>query len=289
MGKLNILVKNRVIDQYYHDGKTFVEGRKGSDYTIQYYNNSPNRVKVVLSVDGLNVISGDTDWKRGYVVEPWGTLNVPGWRKDNNNVAKFVFSSIHGSYNQHNDSGDVNNVGVIGAMVFNEQPQVIWNSFTLMPEPYYDHKPWPKTVYRSYGMSPKTYNATFGGGEREVKTSGTIGGSLGQATFTATCAAGAMPQNSVDCAYLAGGLDLEPQSADVGHVGTGYGANQHFATHEVSYNFYDTASETLSIYYDDIRGLRNRGINVYTKAKPEPNPFPTYRDGCPPPKYQYRR
>jgi hypothetical protein len=288
MGKLNILVKNRVVDEFYHEGKTFIEGRKGSDYTIQYHNNSSNRVKVVLSVDGLNVISGDTDWTRGYVVESWATVNVPGWRKDNNNVAQFVFSSQRGSYNQHNDEGDARNIGVIGAMVFQERPQYIWNNLTIPVCGYHKDTGYDPWKYDTYNYSGSVARAASSKGNRfgdaEVRAGGVVGSTLGgQATFTATCNMAAQPQNS---AFYA-----EPMAAavEVNNVGTGWGSNQHFATHEVSYDFYDTTYETLTVYYDDIRGLRNRGIDIrYGKVKHDPNPFPKYKDGCPPPKYRYR-
>src|SRR5580765_4744887 len=90
---LKVLVKNRPIDNYFHQGKTYIEGRKGSEYELEYTNPTAHRQKIIVSVDGLNVCSGDNNWEKGYVVEPYQNLIIPGWRKDSDNVAKFIFSS----------------------------------------------------------------------------------------------------------------------------------------------------------------------------------------------------
>ena len=68
MSKLSILVNGREIDTYLKDGKIYVEGRRGKEYEIQYQNYFPKRQKIVLSVDGLNVITGDSTWERGYIL-----------------------------------------------------------------------------------------------------------------------------------------------------------------------------------------------------------------------------
>src|SRR4051812_41477867 len=99
-------VNGRAIDEYFKDNMMYVEGRKGSNYEIVVVNNTVIRKKFVVSVDGLNVISGDKTWERGYVIGPYQTLKIPGWRVDADKVAKFIFSSVNASYNQHNDSGD---------------------------------------------------------------------------------------------------------------------------------------------------------------------------------------
>jgi len=113
-----ITVNNRPVDEYSHEGDTYIEGRKGSEYTINFRNNFFKPLKVVFSVDGLNIISGNNDFNKGYVVNPHELLTIPGWLSSDSTAQKFVFSSKDGSYNMHNKSGDSANIGVIGAMVY---------------------------------------------------------------------------------------------------------------------------------------------------------------------------
>lgn len=117
-----ILVNNKPVDTYYHNNQTYIEGRKGSSYVIRIKNLRSDRKKIVVSVDGLNVISGDNDWTKGYVIGGHEIIDIPGWLKNDQQAAKFVFSDVKKSYNQHNLSGNVNNVGVIGVLVYDEQP-----------------------------------------------------------------------------------------------------------------------------------------------------------------------
>ncbi len=51
---------------------------------------------VVTSVDGINVISGDTaaPAQSGYVLEPWASVEIIGWRKSLERTAAFFSPSI---------------------------------------------------------------------------------------------------------------------------------------------------------------------------------------------------
>lgn len=300
---LEILVKGRSITEYTHRGSVYVEGRKGSEYVIRYRNNSSTRKKVVISVDGLNVVSGNVNWKTGYVVEPWGVLDLPGWRKDDQNVAKFKFSSVGKSYNQHNDHGDVNNVGVIGVKVFHEEAE-LWKTPEIK-HIYHHHNYWNWPHYYNYGPY---YNSSNGLGI--IGTSGSwgpigavnnnvqnSGGNLGVASVM-NCSAevktaggstlrdrprSATKGRSEARGLCASGSDFEPQQA----LGTKWGQNAEFKTGVSSYKFYDTASDTLLIYYDSREGLARRGINVrWHVEQHRPEAFPTTYTGvaCPPPK-----
>ena len=56
-----------------HRGATWVAGRPGDRYAVRLTNRSPGRVLVVLSIDGVNAVSGDTAAvaQTGYVLAPW--------------------------------------------------------------------------------------------------------------------------------------------------------------------------------------------------------------------------
>lgn len=108
-------------------GKRFVEGSPGKAYSIVVKNRCRSRVEVVLSVDGLDVMDGKTASfaKRGYLIEPGGTLEVKGWRSGWDTVARFEFSSVGASY-ANLRHGDTRNVGVIGLAVFGEKGVDPW-------------------------------------------------------------------------------------------------------------------------------------------------------------------
>lgn len=123
--EMEVLVNGQSIMEYGHtDGKTYVEGRRGSEFTLRVRNRTSDKVLAVVSVDGLSVMNGKTASfdSGGYVVGPHGYVDIPGWRLDNREVAKFFFSHLEASYAAQMDKPQ--NVGVIGCAIFKEK--VTW-------------------------------------------------------------------------------------------------------------------------------------------------------------------
>ena len=54
----------------------------------------------------------------GYVLRPLQSLTIEGFRKSQNEVAAFRFSAPGRAYAANTEAGDVRNVGVIGAALF---------------------------------------------------------------------------------------------------------------------------------------------------------------------------
>jgi hypothetical protein len=109
-----------VLPQYRHRGQAWLPGEPGRHYAVRLRNLGPERVLVVLSVDGVNAVSGQTADPRqaGYVLGPWQSLDVDGWRKSLGTVARFVFVDPAASYAAR--TGRPDNIGVIGVAVFRE-------------------------------------------------------------------------------------------------------------------------------------------------------------------------
>jgi hypothetical protein len=103
-------------------GKNYVIGEAGRRYSIIIRNRTQNRLEIVVSVDGLDVIDGRAASfsKRGYLVDPQGELEIDGFRQSMDTVAAFRFGSVRGSYATQK-TGDSRNVGVIGLAVFHER------------------------------------------------------------------------------------------------------------------------------------------------------------------------
>ena len=101
---------------------SWIAGTPGHRYGVRLTNTSGERVLVVLSVDGVNAITGQTadPAQSGYVLEPWQSAEINGWRKSYRDVAAFVFTSLGDSYAAR--TGRPDNVGTIGVAVFRERP-----------------------------------------------------------------------------------------------------------------------------------------------------------------------
>jgi hypothetical protein len=106
---------------HWSEGRRYVVGEPGHEYGIRLRNRSGERVLAVVSVDGVNVVSGETaaPLQAGYVLEPWLETTITGWRKSLDRVAAFYFTSLPDAYATR--TGRPDNVGVIGVAVFRER------------------------------------------------------------------------------------------------------------------------------------------------------------------------
>ena len=114
-----------------HGGRNYIAGNPGDRYAIDVKNQTDGRVLSVVSVDGVNVISGATasPSQTGYVLDAWQPVEIKGWRKSMDEVAAFYFTRLSDSYAAR--TGRADNVGVIGVAVFREyvEPVVMREEF----------------------------------------------------------------------------------------------------------------------------------------------------------------
>lgn len=124
-----------VLDVHHRHGRAYVAGEPGHRYAVMMQNRTGERVMAVLSVDGVNAVTGETadPYQGGYVLGPYERAEINGWRKSMSEVAQFVFSAPEASYAAR--TGRPQNVGVIGIAVFRERMPV------YVPPPIYrdDH------------------------------------------------------------------------------------------------------------------------------------------------------
>jgi hypothetical protein len=120
---------------YSHRGEYWVAGQPGAKYSIQIRNMRGPRVLAVTSVDGLNVLSGETaDFgQSGYVFESSQRYGIEGWRKSDSEVAAFVFTANGDSYAER--MGKPRDIGVIGVALFRERPPVALYSPPVIAAP----------------------------------------------------------------------------------------------------------------------------------------------------------
>ncbi len=110
---------------YYAGDTVYVLGNAGQRYTILIENATPARFETVVSVDGLDVINGRpaSMGQRGYILQPYGRVEIEGFRQNRDTVAAFRFGSVGDSYAAQ--QGDARNVGVIGVALFAERGAVV--------------------------------------------------------------------------------------------------------------------------------------------------------------------
>jgi len=114
--------EGRSLPVYWHEGRAWVVGKPGNEYQLVLRNRMGEDLLAVLSVDGVNVVSGETAnvQQGGYVLSPGRALEVKGWRKDLSRTAAFYFTPLADSYAAR--TGRPDNVGVIGVALFRRMP-----------------------------------------------------------------------------------------------------------------------------------------------------------------------
>ncbi len=119
-----------VVDEYgqplpsYHlANHILVVGTAGQRYAIQVDNRTQHRFELVASVDGQDVVDGQSASlsKRGYVVDSYRQVRIDGFRKSMSEVASFRFGSVRNSYAARTSEFGDRNVGVIGIALFGER------------------------------------------------------------------------------------------------------------------------------------------------------------------------
>jgi hypothetical protein len=127
---------------YASAGQRFVVGTPGHEYRLRIRNLTAEPVLAVTSVDGVNVVTGETasPSQSGYVLGPWESLDVDGWRTSLSRTASFYFTDLGASYAAR--TGRPDNVGVIGVAVFREatrtrelsKPKLSRDDIPVMPQ-----------------------------------------------------------------------------------------------------------------------------------------------------------
>ena len=121
----------------------YLEAREGGKYEVAVRNTTGQRIAFVIAVDGLNAINGLRSHMGAdepmYVLDPWQTTTVKGWRKDLGNVSRFVFVDEARSYAARTDQAN-GDLGWIRVAAFNEYHPIVWrgNDWGQSAQPYRD-------------------------------------------------------------------------------------------------------------------------------------------------------
>ncbi len=219
---------------YRHQGEHWVAGRPGARYAVSVRNATGARVLGVVSVDGVNVISGETAaWQQtGYVLSPWQQHAITGWRKSDTEVAAFHFTASSASYAER--TGRPAHVGVIGVAVFREKP---------LPPPPPAVMPWPSL--------------------REQ-------GATGQRSSSAPSNVADATAESLASRRMAPAAPMPAPRLGTGH---GARENAPI-THTTFERRSERPDELIRLRYDSRENLIAMGIIPTQAVPPRPNPFP---------------
>jgi hypothetical protein len=170
--EVDILVNNKPVRKYSHQGRTFIEAKEGTEYSIKIRNHSNLRKLVVCAIDGLNVLDGKAGGKsnNGYIINGFDSYEIKGFRTSNDSVNVFKFAKKSKSYAAKSDetNGDTSNCGVIGVEVYDElvKPYII--KHVMFPFHHEDNIDiWPIQPYRPTW----TCDSSSGGGLKRSFTS----------------------------------------------------------------------------------------------------------------------
>lgn len=252
----------RMLPVYRHEGNSYIVGRPGSEYEIRIRNRTGAEILAVVSVDGVNAVSGETaNWHQtGYVLAPYQALTVKGWRKSLQQVAAFYFTKHANSYAAR--TGRPQNVGVIGVALFRKR---------MVPDARIDRRsPWRSGPSEESPFPDDTDAAQEGNGR----------GSAQPAPFDdakrepADATAGAVPEAARGYpGRRARRQGFEPYRAEKSSsLGTGHGRRR--ASH-ARYTAFERATqhpaEIVAIHYDTYRNLVRLGVIA---ARRMATPFP---------------
>ena len=216
-------------------------GTPGNEYQIRVLNRTGGEILSVVSVDGVNAVSGETaSWDQtGYVLGPYNGFDIKGWRKSLERVAAFFFTEHRNSYAAR--TGRPDNVGVIGVAIFRKkvEPEARIDQSPLRPEP-------PASGAREDSPYP------------------------GPADTAPAARAGlARPAESMAAQRHAPSQQVPQKSSS---LGTGHGSSQ---ASRVTYASFEGATagpeEVIAIHYDTYSRLMAMGV---IKAPQIASPFP---------------
>jgi hypothetical protein len=107
---------------HWSEATAWVAGTPRNEYSLRIRNRSGTDLLAVISVDGVNVVTGQTAApdQSGYVIPAFGSIEVKGWRKSLERIAAFYFTDLGDSYAAR--TGRPDDVGVIGLAVFKRKP-----------------------------------------------------------------------------------------------------------------------------------------------------------------------
>lgn len=251
---VQIKVAGRAAPLYWsprNDDRRYFQAFAGRNYAVVLKNNSARRVGVLLAVDGINAVNGERTHlgadESMYVLGPYESATIQGWRTSLDDVRRFVFVDERRSYAER--TGQANSdMGWIRVLAFREvQPLAWWGARDQKVrsgrpnEMQFDSEP--------RAAAPVPVPAPLAGSAR---TQDEIAPQATGEAFNDMPKAKAMQ----DSRGLASG------EAPNSFPGTGWGDRQTDRVRQVEFRAERTATDQLVFRYEYAAGLRALGIEI---------------------------
>jgi hypothetical protein len=304
--RTEIIQGGQVLRQSNHNGRSYIEAPPEGAYEIRLTNNCPRQRLAVISVDGINVVDGETAGYDGpgYVLRPWETLNLKGWRRDDSKVAKFTFQPQDRSYSNRTGRG-TKNTGVIGIAVFEEKARPVFTQTTIIRE-IHESSPFRSRGFASFdslsdddgAATVYATNCSFDGGSeklglneelgrvRSVPCSASTGDTKGLAADGRTLGGKRKRSKAKKRPASKVTRSVQPESVE---LGTGYGKEVAMYTQTTEF---ERATEqpgtVIVLQYATTEKLIEWGVPV-AQQPDQPSAFPASSPSvAPPPGWQAR-
>lgn len=211
--------------------KSYFQAFRGRSYSLVVTNQTNERVGVLIAVDGLNVVNGQRtgldNHEAMYVLDPYESANIQGWRTSLRDVRRFVFVDEERSYASRTDQAN-GDMGWIRVLSFREQPQrITWR----------DDRPW---IRGGNEMNAPRERDSQDGARREV--------------------APAPPASGGDLRAQKSGKPMMQAPQSDAAPGTGWGDQRSDPVHETQFLAMATPTDRITLRYEYESGLRALGI-----------------------------
>jgi len=250
--EFEILVHGSSAKEYYHKGKNYIEGKKGSHFSLRMKNNSGSKALFIPTVDGLSIISGkEGSFKsQGYIVNAYDSVTIDGWRTSDDKVSQFYFSTPEKSYATKIKKGG--NLGVIGCAVYKEKERV-----QIVEKIIKEYIPYNPQPYQFPNSGP---------------------------WYSYTCASlnTSQPASIMNCssALSASACGTSSETRSPQALGTGFGEDKYSPVTKVDFERADNVAEVFSIYYNTREKLEEIGVEFRKPVYVAPSAFPNEDGYC---------
>ncbi len=234
------------------DSRRYLQAFAGRNYSLVLRNESAERIGVLIAVDGLNVVNGQRSSLQStepmYVLGPWETATIDGWRTSLDDVQRFVFVDEARSYAAR--TGQANgDMGWIRVLAFREQ----------------SHAYWPPRAPRWYEGPHSNYRDERGGNVPREPLPAPGDAPMAAAPAPTRAQGEVAPQAAAPEAKARSytGTQDDPLSRrdDGGSFpGTGWGRHQSDHVEQVRFDAERLATDTIVFRYEYASGLRALGI-----------------------------
>ena len=211
----------------------YFQAFQGRNYSLVVRNTTGSRVGVLIAVDGLNVVDGQRSTldrhEQMYVLDPYESADIQGWRTSLDDIRRFVFVDENRSYAAR--TGQANgDMGWIRVVAYRENaPQVWWDKVTRPRRPYRD--------------DARDGRSQLDGGAQAPQAEGRAN--------EAPMAKGSMKAEGFS-------MDQAPQAQTA--PGTGWGDHRYDPVQQTTFEPQRWAADQITLRYEYASGLRALGI-----------------------------